>query len=95
MADKKIVCKDCGQTFLFTESEQAFYKEKNFENEPQRCSSCRSSRKQQRPGNRRGFSAPRELFQVTCSSCGKETKVPFRPTGDRPVYCKECYEDNR
>ena len=51
MADKSITCKDCGSEFIFNESEQAFYKEKGFENEPQRCPDCRKARKQQR-GNR-------------------------------------------
>ncbi len=37
MADKNITCKDCGKEFVFTEGEQEFYKEKGFENEPQRC----------------------------------------------------------
>jgi len=48
MADKTIVCKDCGTEFVFTEGEQAFYKEKGFENEPQRCPECRRARKAQR-----------------------------------------------
>jgi uncharacterized membrane protein YgcG len=48
MADKTLVCKDCGNEFVFTESEQAFYKEKGFENEPQRCPACRKAKKQQR-----------------------------------------------
>lgn len=48
MADKILICKDCGREFVFTESEQAFYKEKGFENEPQRCPDCRRARKQQR-----------------------------------------------
>ncbi len=30
------------------------------------------------------------MFRVICSSCGKETKVPFPPEPGRPVYCKEC-----
>lgn len=51
MADKTITCKDCGSEFIFNENEQAFYKEKGFENEPQRCPDCRAARKQQR-GNR-------------------------------------------
>jgi hypothetical protein len=53
MADKTIKCKDCGADFLFTENEQAFYKEKGFENEPQRCADCRRAKKQQR--NDSGF----------------------------------------
>jgi len=52
MADKTLVCKDCGAEFTFTEGEQEFYKEKGFENEPQRCPDCRKARKQQR--NNRG-----------------------------------------
>ncbi|NMB95441.1 MAG: cytochrome C551 [Clostridiaceae bacterium] len=48
MADKKLVCKDCSKEFLFTEGEQEFYKEKGFENEPQRCPDCRRARKQNR-----------------------------------------------
>ncbi len=48
MADKTLVCKDCGAEFVFTESEQAFYKEKGFDNEPLRCAPCRKQRKQQR-----------------------------------------------
>lgn len=52
MADKIIVCKDCGTEFTFTEGEQAFYKEKGFENEPQRCPDCRRAKKMQRNNNR-------------------------------------------
>jgi len=53
MSDKIITCKDCNQEFTFTEGEQAFYKERGFENEPQRCPSCRRARKQQKNNNHR------------------------------------------
>lgn len=33
----------------------------------------------------------RQLYNVKCSNCGKDTQVPFQPTGDRPVYCRDCY----
>jgi len=52
MADKNLVCKDCGVTFTFTEGEQAFYQEKGFTNEPQRCPDCRKAKKQQNNSNR-------------------------------------------
>ena len=45
--DKTIVCVDCGKEFVFTEGEQAFYKEKGFENEPKRCPDCRKAKKAQ------------------------------------------------
>ncbi|MBE6071757.1 MAG: cytochrome C551 [Clostridium butyricum] len=51
MTDKTIVCKDCNEEFIFSVGEQEFYKEKGFENEPIRCSSCRRARKEQ--NNRR------------------------------------------
>jgi len=57
MADKTITCKDCNSDFIFNESEQAFYKEKGFENEPQRCPDCRAAKKQQR--NNSGFGGNR------------------------------------
>jgi len=33
----------------------------------------------------------RPMFKVVCADCGKNTEVPFKPSGDRPVYCKECF----
>lgn len=33
----------------------------------------------------------RQLYNVKCSNCGKDTQVPFKPSGDRPVYCRDCY----
>lgn len=59
MADKTIKCKDCGEEFIFTESEQAFYKEKGFENDPVRCPACRKARKAQRNG---GFRRQNERY---------------------------------
>lgn len=58
MPDKKIICKDCGQEFLFTEGEQEFYKEKGFEHDPVRCPDCRRKRKQSR-SRQGGFDRPR------------------------------------
>ena len=46
--DKTIICKDCSKEFIFSEGEQAFYKEKGFDNEPVRCPDCRRARKQER-----------------------------------------------
>jgi CxxC-x17-CxxC domain-containing protein len=90
MPDKSITCKDCGTVFAFTESEQAFHKEKGFDNEPQRCPDCRAARKQQRNSGR--DNAQREMFPAVCAECGKSTTVPFKPTSDKPVYCKDCYQ---
>lgn len=90
--DKELVCKDCGNTFIFTVGEQEFYAEKGFENEPLRCRDCRTSRKASRNGN---VGRIREMHTVVCADCGVETQVPFQPTSDRPVYCRECYQNSR
>jgi CxxC-x17-CxxC domain-containing protein len=86
--DKTLVCKDCGKEFVFTAGEQEFYAEKGFQNEPTRCKECRQAKK----GARKSTGAKREMFTTTCSECGKETEVPFKPNMERPVYCRECYE---
>ncbi|HEY5562042.1 MAG TPA: zinc-ribbon domain-containing protein [Clostridiaceae bacterium] len=52
MADKTIVCKDCEKEFVFTESEQEFFKEKGFENDPVRCPDCRRARKAEKNSSR-------------------------------------------
>ena len=43
--DKTLVCKECGAEFIFSAGEQEFYAERGFQNEPQRCKSCRDARK--------------------------------------------------
>ncbi|HUW67379.1 MAG TPA: CxxC-x17-CxxC domain-containing protein [Candidatus Nanoarchaeia archaeon] len=48
-------------------------------------------------GGRGGFrpSGPREMHKATCADCNEETEVPFVPSGDRPVYCQECYQKHK
>ncbi|MGZ6268012.1 MAG: CxxC-x17-CxxC domain-containing protein, partial [Candidatus Limnocylindrales bacterium] len=47
-------------------------------------------------GGGRGYSSgPREMFSATCSSCGREAQVPFRPSGTKPVYCSDCFTARR
>jgi len=41
--------------------------------------------------NRRPFGGPREMHKIKCSECGKDAEVPFKPRGDLPVYCRECF----
>jgi hypothetical protein len=91
--DKMLNCKGCGEDFAFSVSEQEFYAEKGFANEPGRCPTCRAARKQQNRGFSGGYGRQqREMYPAVCATCGKETTVPFQPTGDRPVYCRDCYQ---
>ncbi|MPM69774.1 hypothetical protein SDC9_116722 [bioreactor metagenome] len=32
------------------------------------------------------------MFSAICDKCGAECELPFRPTGDKPVYCSNCFE---
>lgn len=86
--DITLQCADCGCNFEFTVGEQEFYAEKGLVNTPKRCPECRNSRK--RMNNKR---APRKMYTVTCSECHCETQVPFQPSEDKPVYCKDCFNN--
>jgi CxxC-x17-CxxC domain-containing protein len=101
-ADKTLTCRDCGQAFTFTVGEQEFFASRGFSNEPSRCPDCRADRKASRGGAggysggySGGPSREREMFSVTCSSCGNEARVPFEPRGDKPVYCSDCFSKQR
>ena len=97
--DTTLTCRDCGQAFTFTSGEQDFYAARGY-SEPSRCADCRAQRKADRDGGGYGSSGggygssrgAREMFSATCSSCGKEARVPFQPSGDKPVYCSDCFQ---
>jgi CxxC-x17-CxxC domain-containing protein len=102
MPDKTLVCKDCGRSFVFTANEQEFFAQKGF-TDPSRCPDCRAARKASRDGggsftssrSSSSASGDRQMFPAVCAQCGKETMVPFQPRGDRPVYCADCYAQQR
>lgn len=54
-------------------------------------SDYRGPRRDNNRGNFKRFSGPREMHKTTCSKCGKECEVPFKPIEGRDVYCKDCY----
>ncbi|MGH2428227.1 MAG: CxxC-x17-CxxC domain-containing protein [Candidatus Limnocylindria bacterium] len=105
--DKALTCVDCSQEFSFTASDQQFYADRQF-SEPRRCPACRAIRKAARgdsaggyAGNGGGYGGggggygQREMFTATCDGCGGEARVPFRPTGAKPVYCSDCFSTRR
>jgi CxxC-x17-CxxC domain-containing protein len=100
-ADRTLTCADCSTEFIFTASEQEFYAEREF-SEPRRCPSCRAARKLSRgasgdPVRSGDYSSggARQMYSATCASCGREAKVPFQPTGSKPVYCSDCFTSQR
>lgn len=99
--DKSITCVDCGEEFLFTAGEQAFYQERGLTNAPTRCKRCRDARKASRPdggggGHRSGgMGGSKPMFDAVCAECGRQTQVPFQPSGGRPVLCRDCFNASK
>ena len=97
--DRNLTCVECDQTFVFTADDQQYHADKGYTNEPKRCPNCRQVRRASRGydggggGGGGGFGGGmrREMHPAVCAECGKDTEVPFRPTGERPVYCSDCY----
>ena len=99
LSDKTLTCVECGGAFTFTVGEQEFFASKGYTNEPKRCPNCRDARKSQQQGGGGGYGfgggGTREMHPAVCAQCGVETTVPFRPRGDRPVYCSDCFSSMR
>jgi CxxC-x17-CxxC domain-containing protein len=109
--DKTLTCVDCSQEFAFTASEQAFFADRQFTEPrrcPSCRAARKASRGDSGGGSYSGggyssggnsgggySSGPREMFSATCSSCGREAQVPFRPSGAKPVYCSDCFTSQR
>jgi len=76
--DRPVFCSDC------------FGKQNNSEG------SARSGRDNFRKSNfndrEKSSFRDKQMFEATCDKCGKQCEVPFRPTGDKPVYCNNCFD---
>ena len=83
--DKTLVCKECGQEFVFTAGEQEFYAERGFQNEPQRCKACRDARKNAARGPRSisPLSAPPAAAKPACPS-SRSLTVPCTAASASP-----------
>ncbi len=101
--DKSIQCFDCETTFTFSAEEQEQFASRGYTNAPKRCPQCRQDRKARQYDNSGNSSRNdsynyrprREMFPAVCAECGKSTQVPFQPSEDRPVYCRDCYNKIR
>lgn len=99
--DKQLTCADCNVAFAFTAGEQERFAELGFTNEPKRCGPCRAAKKQRLGGaggggqNRGGGGGPKQMHSATCAECGTACQVPFKPSGDRPVYCSTCFGNQK
>jgi len=85
------ICSDCGKRC------EVPFKPTN--DKPIYCSQCftnhggasRSDSREDRGGRDRSR-GDRPMFDATCDTCGKRFQLPFRPTGEKPVYCNDCFD---
>lgn len=93
--DRILTCRDCGQEFTFTAGEQEFFASKGLTNAPSRCPECRKARRSGSSSGQRPRGGTGEQYEAICATCGKPTTVPFIPREDRPVYCSDCFQEQR
>lgn len=55
----------------------------------------RNSNRDNQSGGRRDFGGSSNMYDAVCAECGKACQVPFRPSGDKPVYCSDCFSQKR
>lgn len=93
---KPVYCRECYQKHKPPESfKQLRSSASRSLDKPNYRSSDRSSRRYDDRNRKHSERGTRELHTTTCSECKKETKVPFKPTGAKPVYCRECYQKHK
>lgn len=83
LEDKTLVCKDCGNKFIWTAGEQKFFLEKGLQNIPKRCKICTAK-------NRDKLRDKHPMWWVKCKECGKKNEVPFEPKTE-DLLCEECF----
>ena len=86
-------CDECGQ-----DCEVPF---KPTGGKPIFCSTCFGKNKNSdspRSGRRdsgRSSYGSNQMFTAVCDKCGKNCEVPFKPTGNKPIFCNDCFGQNR
>lgn len=84
LEDKTLVCKDCGNKFIWTAGEQKFFLDKGLQNIPKRCKICTAKYKEK-------LREKHPMHWVKCVQCGKKAEVTFDPKSD-DVLCEECFK---
>lgn len=78
---------------LIEKPQERHFEEKHFSKPFQRFD--RHSHNRFDRGNRDNNFRERSYTKAVCAECGNECEVPFKPSADRPVYCKECFSKRR
>lgn len=83
LEEKILVCKECGNKFIWTTGEQKFFIDKGLQNVPKRCKICAADYKNK-------LREKHPMHWIKCISCGKKTEVPFEPKSEK-VFCEDCF----
>jgi len=83
LSDKTLMCKDCGNKFIWTAGEQKFFLDKGLQNMPKRCKPCTAIYKEK-------LREKHPAFWIKCKKCAKKAEVSFEPKG-KDVLCEECF----
>lgn len=88
--DKTLTCRMCGNPFVFSADEQAFFAEKGFSRAPDYCRDCRIARRRQ--AYQDALNDPGKRFHYRCNACGR-VFVTIRPIANPQspiVRCPAC-----
>ncbi len=83
LEDKLLMCKDCGEKFVWTTGEQKFFLDKGLQNIPKRCKVCTALYKNK-------LREKHPVFWIKCKSCKKKAEVPFEPKTE-DILCESCF----
>ena len=83
--DQVLVCKECGDKFIWTAGEQQFFRDKGLQNIPKRCKPCGEKFKAQ-------LREKHPMNWIHCRKCNKKAEVPFEPKSD-DILCEECFKE--
>ena len=86
LKDLKLICKDCGESFIFSKDDQKFYAKQGFTNAPARCKKCREEFQKKKYSGQ-------ELVNVKCYKCKKVGKIVTKPTIPNKVLCADCFSE--
>lgn len=84
LEDRTLICKDCGNKFIWTAGEQKFFIDKGLTNIPKRCKVCTAAYKNQ-------LREKHPAWWIKCIKCGKKAEVPFEPKSES-VLCEKCFQ---
>jgi hypothetical protein len=83
LEDKFLICKDCGNKFLWSAGEQKFFLDKGLKNIPKRCKVCVASYKEQ-------LHEKHPVWPIKCRICGRKAEAAFDPETD-DLLCESCF----